>query len=59
MEKQIPVETIAGEEVGRINEDGEGVNSNFIYLIHCKNFCKCLSVPLPSTIKEKRKKKVF
>jgi ssDNA-binding Zn-finger/Zn-ribbon topoisomerase 1 len=36
----------------------EGVNPSMIYLIHCNNFCKCHSVPPPSTIikKEKRKK---
>jgi hypothetical protein len=27
----------------------ERVNSNMIYLIHCKNFCKCDNVPSPST----------
>jgi hypothetical protein len=27
----------------------EGVNSSMIYLIHCKNLCKCCNVPLPST----------
>jgi hypothetical protein len=32
----------------------EGVNSNMIYLIHCKNLCKCHNVPPHSTtIKEK------
>jgi hypothetical protein len=34
----------------------EEVNSSMIYLIHCKNLCKCYSVPPPSTtIKEKKK----
>jgi hypothetical protein len=27
----------------------EGVNSCMIYLIYCKNFCKCHSVRTPST----------
>jgi hypothetical protein len=27
----------------------ERVNSSMIYLIYCKNFCKCHSVPPPST----------
>jgi hypothetical protein len=27
----------------------EGVNSSMIYLIHCKNFCKCHNVPPTST----------
>jgi hypothetical protein len=50
--KVIPVETISGIGVGeeRINRRAvEGVNSSMIYLIHCKNFCKCYNVLLPST----------
>jgi hypothetical protein len=38
----------------------KGVNSSMIYLILCKNFCKCHKVPLPSTTnknKEKTKRK--
>jgi hypothetical protein len=31
----------------------EGVNSSMIYLIHCKNLCKCHNVPPPA---QKRKK---
>jgi hypothetical protein len=27
----------------------EEVNSSMIYLIYCKNFCKCHNVPPPST----------
>jgi hypothetical protein len=27
----------------------EGVNSHMMYLIHCKNLCKCYNVPSPST----------
>jgi hypothetical protein len=27
----------------------EEVNSSMIYLIHCKNLCKCYNVPPPST----------
>jgi hypothetical protein len=27
----------------------EGVNLSMIYLINCKNFCKCHNVPPPST----------
>jgi hypothetical protein len=34
-------------------EKMEGVNSSMIYLIYCKNVCKCHNVPLPSTIKKK------
>jgi hypothetical protein len=36
----------------------EGVNSSMIYLIHCKNLCKCYNVPPPrTTIKKKKKMK--
>jgi hypothetical protein len=27
----------------------EGVNASMIYLMHCKNLCKCYDVPPPST----------
>jgi hypothetical protein len=36
-----------------LNKKGElveGVNSSMIYLIHCKNFCKCHNVPSPCKI---------
>jgi hypothetical protein len=52
-QKMIPVE-IPGMGESRIKENGERVNS--IYLIYCKNLCKCHNVPLPSTTKNKRKK---
>jgi hypothetical protein len=51
--KMMPVETIPGwgEEVKR--RMVEGVNLSMIYLIYCKNFCKCHNVPPSSTtIKE-------
>jgi hypothetical protein len=36
----------------------ERVNSSAIYLTYCKNFCKCHTVPPPSTaIKKKNKYK--
>jgi hypothetical protein len=35
----------------------EGVNSSKIYLIHCKNFCKCHSVPPPRTTKNNKNTK--
>jgi hypothetical protein len=44
--KIILVETIPGMGRGRMVE---GVNSSMIYLIHCKNLCKCYNVPPPST----------
>jgi hypothetical protein len=33
----------------------EGVSSSMMYLIYCKNFCKCHNVPQPAQ-QEKRKK---
>jgi hypothetical protein len=53
----IPVETMPGIRGGGGKESGRGMNSSIIYLIHCKNFCKCHNVsPLSTTIKgEKRK----
>jgi hypothetical protein len=33
----------------------EGVNSSMIYLIHCKNLCKCHIVLSTSTIRKKKK----
>jgi hypothetical protein len=40
----------------------EKLKSSVIYLIHCKNLCKCQNVPPPRTIKksmEKEKKNIF
>jgi hypothetical protein len=48
--KMLPVETVPGMGGGRIKDNGGGVNSGMIYLIHCKNLCKCHNVPSPSTI---------
>jgi hypothetical protein len=46
--KMIPGETVPGIRGGG--------NSSMIYLIHCKNFCKCYNVPpLSTTIKKKKK----
>jgi hypothetical protein len=55
----IPVETTLEILAGRrkIKENGRGVNSCMIYLIHCKNLSKYYSIPSPSTIiKEKNPK---
>jgi hypothetical protein len=49
--KMIPDEIIPG--MGGIKENGGGLNSSMIYLIYCKNFCKCHNVPQPSTIIKK------
>jgi hypothetical protein len=43
------------QEWGRgVKENGEGVNSIAIYLLSCKNFCKCHNVPPPTTIKKNK-----
>jgi hypothetical protein len=47
--KMRPVETIPGMEGGAIKEMMEGVNSTMLYLIYCKNFCKCHNVLPPRT----------
>jgi hypothetical protein len=43
------------QEWGRGDEAVERVNSNMIYLIHCKNLCKCYMYPPPSTTVKKIK----
>jgi hypothetical protein len=43
------VETVPGIRKGEMGERNGGVNPSMIYLIHCKNLCKCHSVPTPST----------
>jgi hypothetical protein len=44
------------QELGEgTNESHEVVNSSMIYLIRCKNLCKCHNVPPSSTTKEKKK----
>jgi hypothetical protein len=46
--KMIPVENVSGIREGKMRAV-EGVNSSMIYLIYCKNLCKCYNVPPPST----------
>jgi hypothetical protein len=48
--KMIPVETVPRIRGREDKRAVEGVNLSMIYLIHCKNLCKCYSVPIPSTI---------
>jgi hypothetical protein len=48
----IPAETVSGMGGRRVMEE---MNSSMIYLIYCKNFCKCHSVPLLSTTILKKK----
>jgi hypothetical protein len=43
----IPVETVAGMRGGGWRAV-EGVNSSMIYLVYCKNLCKCHNVPHPA-----------
>jgi hypothetical protein len=50
----ILVETVLGIRGVGMGERSGGGNSNVMYLIHCKNLCKCYNVPIPSmTIKKK------
>jgi hypothetical protein len=55
----VPAETapwIGGGGIKGSGGEGE-FKFKYIYLIHCKNLCKCCSVPLPNTtIKEKNQK---
>jgi hypothetical protein len=49
-EKMRPVETIpgmGGKKEG-LRRMVEGVNSSMIYLIYCKNLCKCHNIPHPA-----------
>jgi hypothetical protein len=51
--KIVSVETTPAMGRGEIKDNDVGVNSTLIYLIYCKNFCKCYSVPpLSTTIKK-------
>jgi hypothetical protein len=42
------------QERGRWKRIIKRVNSNMIYLIHYKNFCKCHNIPPPSTAKKEK-----
>jgi hypothetical protein len=57
--KMISIKTVSGMG-GRIkknNEEVKRVNSTAIYLIHCKNFCKCHDVPHPAQQSKTKQKK--
>jgi hypothetical protein len=54
--KMILVETVPGIRERRWRRVVEGVYSSTMYLTHCKNLCKCHSVPPPSTIIKKKKR---
>jgi hypothetical protein len=50
--KIIPAEAIS-RMGGGMKESSRGMSSNILYVIHCKNFCKCCNVPTPNiTIKK-------
>jgi hypothetical protein len=40
-------------------ENGELVSLSMIYLVYCKNFCKCHNESTPSTIIKKRKSMII
>jgi hypothetical protein len=55
--KMRPVDTVPGIGRGEMKESsGGGLNLSMIYFIHCKNLCKCYSVP-PSAQQKKFSKK--
>jgi hypothetical protein len=54
--KMIPVGTIPGIGGGELRLAVEGVNSSVVYLIHCKNPCKCHNIP-PTHHSNKEEKK--
>jgi hypothetical protein len=45
MEKMILVENIPGMRGRRIKWTDGGADSSMIFLIYCKNFCKCHNIP--------------
>jgi hypothetical protein len=53
----IPFDTVPGSGDGEWEREVELGDSSMIYFIHCKNFCKCYSVPILSTKIFKKKRK--
>jgi hypothetical protein len=52
------IQGMQGEGIKWGGDGGEGVNPSMIYLMHCKNFCKCHNVTPPSkTIKKEQQNK--
>jgi hypothetical protein len=47
--KMIPIETVPESRDRGWKRAVEEVNSNLIYLINCKNLCKCYNVLPPNT----------
>jgi hypothetical protein len=56
--KMRPAETIPEMREGGIQDNDGGVNSSMIYLIYCKNFCKCPQCTLSTIIFGKKKKDI-
>jgi hypothetical protein len=46
--KLIPTEIVPGIRGGRRGYSSGGGISSMIYLIHCKNLCKCYNYPYPA-----------
>jgi hypothetical protein len=42
----VPVETVPGIRGGVDEREMEGVIASMIYLIYCKNLCKCYNVQI-------------
>jgi hypothetical protein len=55
--KMILVASIPGIGGGGVKKNSERVNMSMIYLIHCKNLCKCHSVPPGSIAKGKKEER--
>jgi hypothetical protein len=53
--KMIPVETVPGMGKGIRRRAVEGLNSSMVYLIQCKNLCKCHNKFPPTTTKKEKK----
>jgi hypothetical protein len=51
--KLVTIETVPGIRGGG-DRAVDGVNSSMIYLLYCRNFCKCYNIPPPSTIITKK-----
>jgi hypothetical protein len=54
--KMIPVGIVPGIGGGGIKETSGGVKSSIIYLMHCKNPCKCHNISPTSTNNKGEKK---
>jgi hypothetical protein len=53
--QHVSFETIPGMEERGMKVNIGGGDSSVIYLIYCKNFCKCYKVPSPNTTIKKKK----